>query len=604
MRLPTIQRALLLAGALCACVGAIPVAAAASANLIVNGSAETGKCASEWTNATTVPGWTITQGNPSVVCYSVASIGTPSASEQGAAFLANGPYGDSSASQTINVASAASTIDAGGVSYNLSGWLGGYTVYAGQASVVISFLDAQGRQLGGGQIGPVSPSGRGLLTKLISQSSSGAVPSGTRLISVLLQFNKTNGTVNVGYADNLSLTLSTPLAAPTLQVPASNVPAFDHVFFVFMENTDYSTVVGNTSYAPYINSLIKQGALLSNYNAVYHPSDENYMAVVGGDTYTKGATYYPNINNPNRHIGDLLEAAGKSWKSYEQGMGTPCNMTNSADTHFHADDAPFANYTNISGNLARCQAHLVDLSQLGIDLSTPATTPAFAWIAANNYNNGEDAYYNNGMNMNTSMLAQDQWLQQTLPALFNSPAWKQQRSLLILSWDESMTGSWVSGTYNQVATVVLGSPGLVKAGYQSALNYNHYSSARTIESALGIGGLTANDSYAQPFNDVFTASPSIVASLSTTNARLAQGSTASFSFVTPYANFSSKNWVGIYPVGTAPGSASAKTWQYTSGAAGSVNLSTAMLGAGNYVAVYLYNDGFQQLAAPVPFTVY
>lgn len=482
------------------------VLAAGSGNLIVNGDGETGLCAQEWDQATTVPGWTITQGNPVVQCHSIYSFYTPNSAQKGNAFLADGPYGDSAMQQTVSVASAAAAIDGGGVTYNLSGWLGGYNVYDGQATVTSTFLDANGKSLGTATIGPVAKSDRystgAYWSEFLTRAASGAVPAGTRNITTQVLFNKTNGSQNVGYADNLSLTLSTPVTAPVLAQPVSKVPAFDHVFVIVLENTDYSEVIGS-SYAPYMNSLFSKGALLTNYTGVYHPSDENYLALAGGDTFTKGATYYPNVNDPNQHIGDMMEAAGKTWKSYEQGMGTPCNMTNSADSHFHADDAPFANYTNISGNPGRCQAHLVDISQLTADLQSASTTPALGWIAADNWYNGEDAYYSN-MSINTSLQAQDQFLSQYLPVLFNSPAWQNQRSLLLITFDESSTGSWVSGTYNSVVTVALGSQNLVKAGYQSALRYNHYNSLRTIEAALGVGSVTANDKYAAPMNDVFT----------------------------------------------------------------------------------------------------
>jgi len=47
--------------------------AAASGNLIVGADAEAGKCTGDWNAVTTVPGWTVVRGNPSVVCYSIAS---------------------------------------------------------------------------------------------------------------------------------------------------------------------------------------------------------------------------------------------------------------------------------------------------------------------------------------------------------------------------------------------------------------------------------------------------------------------------------------------------------------------------------------------------
>lgn len=577
-----------------------------SGNLIVNGNAETGKCVTEWITATTVPGWTITQGNPSVVCYSISSIGTPSISSQGAAFLADGPYGDSAMSQTIDISSAATAIDTGSITYSLSGWLGGYSSYSGEATVFATFLDGSGKNLGTGQIGPVTPYDRSYSTKLIAQSVGGSVPVGARRVSILVQFDKTNGSQNVGYADNLSLTLSTPVSIPTLNSPVSVVPSFDHVFMVMMENTDYSQIVGDTIDAPYFNGLIAQGALLTNYNAVYHPSDENYLSVAGGDTFIKGATYYPNVNDPNQHIGDLVERVGKRWMSYEMGMGIPCNTTNNYDVHFHADDAPFMNYTNISTNLPRCQAHLVDLKQMQSDLASTATTPALSWVAADNYYNGEDAYYQNGSSVSASIQAQDQWLSQTLPIIFNSPAWMQQKSLLILTWDESAKGDLVSSgtTYNQVANVIVASQGAIKAGYKSRLAYNHYSTGKTVEMALGLGSITPNDQYAQSFNDIFTGTSVALASLSTSMPVVTNGSNVSFNYLTPYSTFSEKNWVGIYNAGTTPdGSSPALDWQYANSATGSLTFSTSGLSVGNYIAVYMYNDGYQQLTQTTPFSV-
>jgi hypothetical protein len=68
-----------------------------------------------------------------------------------------------------------------------------------------------------------------------------------------------------------------------------------------------------------------QGATLANYHAVYHPSDENYLAIAGGDTYARGAVYWPVIKDPHPNLGDELEARSMTWKAYEQGMGYRCN---------------------------------------------------------------------------------------------------------------------------------------------------------------------------------------------------------------------------------------------------------------------------------------
>ncbi|GLQ89441.1 alkaline phosphatase family protein [Dyella flagellata] len=575
---------------------ATPAFATNSGNLLVNGDGEAGTCTTDWSAVNTVPGWTVTQGNPSTVCYSIGSFSTPGGASRGNAFIADGPYGDSALRQNVDVSSAAGAIDGGNISYTLSGWLGGYTVYNGQAIVTATFLDANGNPLGTpAQLAGVNASARNSKSGFIAKSATGNVPAGTRTISVLLQFNNTSASYNIGYADNLSLTLSTPLAAPSLQAPVSQVPAFDHVFVVMMENTNYDQVIGDTTDAPFINSLANQGTLLDNYSGVYHPSDENYLSIAGGDTFVKGAIYFPNIKVTAQHIGDELEAAGQSWKAYEQGMGTPCNTSNNNDSYYEPDDAPFINFTNISSNTTRCAAHLFDTTQLSTDLQSAATTPNFAWIAADDYYDGEAS----GNGSAQSLQVQNGWLQQTLQPIFNSPVWTQQRSLLILTWDESEA----SGS-NHVATFVLGSPGTVQAGYVSNASYNHYSIGSTIESALGIAPLTHNDQYAQPINDAFVATQAIsTPSLSNTMPSVSQGTYVHFDYATPVSQLNSQNWIGIYKPGSSPGNSASTSWQYTPSANGTVTFDTSSLAPGTYNVWYLYNNGYTVLAGPVTLTV-
>jgi len=583
--------------AACLCsVFSISAFASDSGNLLVNGDGESGTCTTDWSAVTTVPGWTVTQGSPSIVCYAIGSFNTPTSGSAGHAFIADGPYGDSALRQNVNVSSAATAIDSGNVTYNLSGWLGGYTVYNGQAVVTATFLDANGKPLGTpAQLAGVNASARGMESGFIAKSAAGNLPAGTRTISVLLQFTDTSASYNIGYADNLSLTLSTPVTAAALQAPASQVPAFDHVFVVMMENTDYSEVIGDTADAPFINSLTNQGTLLTNYSGVYHPSDENYLSIAGGNTFVQGAIYYPNIKVTARNIADDIEAAGKTWKAYEQGMGTPCNTSNNNDSYYQPDDAPFVNFTDILGNPARCAAHLFDTTQLTADLQSASTTPHFAWIAADDYYDGEAS----GNGSSTSLQVQNGWLQQTLQPILNSPAWTQQRSLLILTWDES-----ASSTGNHVATIVLGSPGTVQAGATSTTSYNHYSTGRTVENALGIAPLTDNDQYAQPINDAFVATtPVTKPSLSSTMPKVSQGTYVHVDFATPASELNNENWIGIYAAGSSPGNGSSTSWQYVSAASGTATFDTSGLSPGSYSVWYCYNNGYTVLAGPVTLTV-
>jgi hypothetical protein len=247
-----------------------------------------------------------------------------------------------------------------------------------------------------------------------------------------------------------------------------------------------------------MNSLISQGTLLTNYHGTYHPSDENYLSIAGGDTFVQGAIYFPNINVTAQNLGDTVEAAGKTWKAYEQGMGSPGNLGKSSDSYYAPDDAPFANFTDVKNNSARCQAHLFDTTQLTTDLASASTTPNFSWIAADDYYDGESAGQGNAQ----SVQVQDGWLKGTIQPILNSPAWTTQRSLLILTWDESYPNS-TGSLDNHIAGILVGSQGLVKSGVQSSPDLNHYSVGRTIEAALGLPAFTANDQYAPALNDAF-----------------------------------------------------------------------------------------------------
>lgn len=477
-----------------------------SANLIVDGDAEAGMCTHDLNAATTIPGWTVTGGSPNIMCYpqDVSHPATPAA---GQAFFGPGPYLNTAAfTQTASVTSAASAIDTGTVRFQLSGWLGGRAGLPGRARVTVAFLGASGAATGPpASLATVTAAERQDQTALLARSTIGTVPAGTRTMTVTVRFLDTGGSPGYstnaeesGSADNLSLVLSTPVHAPTLTPPPSTVPRFDHVFMIMMENTNASAVIGPGNDMPFLDSLRARGATLVNYHAVYHPSDENYLAIAGGDTYAKGARYWPVIQDRGTNLGDELEAKGLSWKAYEQGMGVPCNASPATeftyDPYYYPDDAPFINYTDISSNAARCQAHLVDTNELAGDLQRTRTTPAFSWLAADDYYDGESSGNGDG----PSREVQDAWLDETITPILNSAAWHTQRSLLIITWDESENEPG-----NEVAAVVVGSQGTVRSGYVSHVRYDHYSTGATIEDALGLPPITANDRYATPFDDAF-----------------------------------------------------------------------------------------------------
>jgi phosphatidylinositol-3-phosphatase len=74
------------------------------------------------------------------------------------------------------------------------------------------------------------------------------------------------------------------------------VPALDHVFVIMMENHAYGQIAGNPQ-APFINGLMGRANLATNYFAIAHPSNTNYLEVVGGSNFNKLSDQYPDWHN-------------------------------------------------------------------------------------------------------------------------------------------------------------------------------------------------------------------------------------------------------------------------------------------------------------------
>ena len=587
----------LLAGALSVTTARSAHAATTSGNLLVDAGAEAAaQCSSNGLDAMTMPGWTVVSGDPNAVCYGASGYpdaNTPGSPNRGNQFFAGGGTGNSDLAQSADVSSAASAIDAGGVPFNLSGWLGGYAGQNDRVGMTATFLNASGSSVGSVAIAPVTSIDRGGVTEFLQRSATGTLPAGTRSIKVDLAFTWTAGDTTDGYADDLSLTIGANVPAPALTAPPSSVPAYDHVFVVYMENQDYSGIIGNTSQAPYINSLLPQATSLSQSYATTHPSDPNYVALAGGGLYGlhDNSISTTTINAP--HVGNSVDAAGKTWKAYVENENGNCDY--SSHGYYAPDDVPFTYFQNFKSDESStgyCAQHDQPLTQMTADLRSASTTPDFVWFEPDDCDDMESC----------GVTAGDNWLKATLPTIFNSPAWTQQKSLLILTWDEGATKAYGPSYPNRVPTLLLGSQNTVKAGYTSSQRTDQYGLLRTVDQALGLAPLTNNDRYAATVNDAWSGTSNSGPTLTTSTPSVTNGSPVTFSYTTPEATNSAKNWIGIYKSGDTPGSQASTAWQYTPGTSGSVTF-TADYGAGDYKVYYFYNDGYSVLAGPVALTL-
>ena len=479
--------------------------AVSGTNLLLNPAAQAGAVSAEGWDAVTIPGWQVSSGLPTVVPYGAPHL-SPATGQgpavHGGSLFAGGAGGTARLTQAVSLRQGGPPV-ATGTRYRLSGWLGGTAT--SRAAVTVAFLSAAGAVLARRAISH----GRGN-DRLAYRATAGTLPPGTASarVTLVLATSLTNddgpNAPLVGYdravADGLRFSVSAPVRRPPpLTPPPAHVPRYQHVFLFYFENEDLGSVLGNTKQAPFLNSLVPRSSVLANFFAEEHPSDANYLALAGGSAFgvplTDPLEANPQYTIHARNIGDLIGARHETWKAYLQSANGPCDDT--VHKYYWNDDEPMTYFADVRLRPAYCAAHLAPLPALRTDLASAATTPDFAWPAPDDCADMEGC----------GIKAGDQFLQTELGAIMRSPAWRTQRSLAIITFDED--GYDHEHPAQRVLTLMLGSD--VRQGYVSHVRYTHYSLLRTIEGALGLGTLTRNDRYAQPVNDVFSHGPAVQA---------------------------------------------------------------------------------------------
>ena len=129
-------------------------------------------------------------------------------------FVGGWSNSSSTISQEIDISAGAATIDAGGVTFDASAYLGDDFGKPDHAAMTVSFFDAGGRSLKSIVLGPVEVT-PGLMGMLF-QRRIGAVPKLARKVTVAVDFTRFTGVDNDGAADDLSLVLNAPVAADSV----------------------------------------------------------------------------------------------------------------------------------------------------------------------------------------------------------------------------------------------------------------------------------------------------------------------------------------------------------------------------------------------------
>lgn len=285
--------------------------------------------------------------------------------------------------------------------------------------------------------------------------------------------------------------VGTALAAPRSD---KNDNKFQHIFVIMMENHSTDEIFGNTADAPFINSLLSNAAVSTDYFGVTHPSLPNYLAAISGDFqhiwddcaagpavtcapeefgptsgYTNGqewltpeeitqATNTAHWFNDTTIV-DQLEAHGLTWKAYMQslpytgftGATYPNPVVNGQVVPvqlYVQKHNPFDYFPAIVNNPERLEK-VVPFSQFDEDLDS-GNVPNFAWISpdtchdmhgispssATLINEPNCAYPASGLDHSIIQLG-DNFLKTWVNEITESSTWRNTKSALVIMWDEN-----------------------------------------------------------------------------------------------------------------------------------------------------------------------
>jgi len=308
---------------------------------------------------------------------------------------------------------------------------------------------------------------------------------------------------------------------PTTALGAT-FPRYDHIFLIIEENHGFSEVIGNSA-APNLNAFANTYGLATNYSGTSSPSEPNYVAMLGGSDFgiADDNPYYVNsVDKPS--LMSQLEAAGKTWKAYHQGMpypgfrgvGFPGRTVGVPDVDplYASKHNGMLNFKSIA-NSASERAKMVPLTQLTHDL---AGNPAnFCYIVPDLTHDmhGAPTFGIDGGNPgdaqdNALVGIGDKVLGQIVNEIKSASFWASGNNAIVIVFDEGTDGD-VSGCCDAnpgsglVATIVITNRG--PRGLKDGTPYNHYSLCSSLQKAFGLGCLefTCDTAHVKPMTPLF-----------------------------------------------------------------------------------------------------
>ncbi|PYH91993.1 phosphoesterase-domain-containing protein [Aspergillus ellipticus CBS 707.79] len=268
--------------------------------------------------------------------------------------------------------------------------------------------------------------------------------------------------------------------------PVSNVAglSFDRFVNIWLENTDFDVAAANTHLA----ELAKKGLLLSNFWAVTHPSEPNYCASAGGDTFGMDNDDFHQLPSNISTIADLFDTKKIAWGEYQEALPYPgyqgYRYPESGDNVYVRKHNPLILFDSVTNDATRLR-QIKNFTTFYEDLEHERL-PQYMFITPNMTNDGHDS----------NITVSGAWTYNFLSELLENDYFTKD-TLIMLTFDE--TDTYEIG--NNVFTFLLG--GAVPddlRGTKDDTFYTHYSVIASLSANWGLPSLGRWDCGANLFS--------------------------------------------------------------------------------------------------------
>jgi hypothetical protein len=246
-----------------------------------------------------------------------------------------------------------------------------------------------------------------------------------------------------------------------------SLPLLNKIVVVIGENTSAASVIGNGKDAPYINSLIQNGANFTKSYALLHPSQPNYLALFSGNEQGVRDNLKPPKHFTTPNLARELINAGKNFICYSEDLPA-VGFDGDVSGLYVRKHNPVANWMGTKKNQVPAATNQ-PFTAFPSDFSS---LPDVSFVIPNICNDG----HNLCLPYNNSIKQFDSWIQDHLDAY---KSWCiNNNSILIVTYDED---DYTDN--NRILTVFYGDH--VKTGdYNEKINL--YNILRTIEDRMGL----------------------------------------------------------------------------------------------------------------------